>query len=238
MIKVNNVYKSYGDLSVLKGISQQFIEGKTTVIIGASGSGKSTLLRCMNKLEIINEGTISLNGKDISGIDHKDIIKDCAMVFQQFQLFSEMTVLENVTYALRKVKKIKKDEAEKIAIEALKMVNIHEKISVYPHNLSGGQKQRVTIARALVMEPKAILFDEPTSALDPEMVNEVLDEIKKLSLNGFTNIIVTHEMGFAREVADEIIFMDNGEIIEYGSPNEVFNNPKNKRTQDFLNKIL
>jgi polar amino acid transport system ATP-binding protein len=238
MINVNNIHKSYGQLSVLKGITHQFKEGKTTVIIGSSGSGKSTLLRCINKLETIDSGDVYLNNKNINEMNHKDIIKECAMVFQQFQLFSRMTVLENVTYALRKVKLMSKNEANEIALKALKMVNIHEKINVYPSKLSGGQKQRVGIARALVMKPKVILFDEPTSALDPEMVNEVLDEIRKLSNKGFTNIIVTHEMGFAREVADEVIFMDDGNIIEYGNPKEIFNQPKENRTKDFLNKIL
>ncbi|MDD4069009.1 MAG: amino acid ABC transporter ATP-binding protein [Candidatus Izemoplasmatales bacterium] len=238
MIKVENVTKSYGDLLVLKDISHNFLEGKTTVIIGPSGSGKSTLLRCINKLETINSGEIFFNERNIKEIKQKDVINECAMVFQQFQLFSQMTVLENVTYALRKVKKVDKLEAEKIAKKTLATVNINEKINVYPHNLSGGQKQRVAIARALVMQPKVMLFDEPTSALDPEMVNEVLDEIKKLSINGFTNIIVTHEMGFAKEVADEVIIMVDGKIIEFGTADEVFNHPKNQRTKDFLNKIL
>jgi len=238
MIKVNNIYKSFGDLSVLKGISHEFQDGKTTVIIGSSGSGKSTLLRCINKLESIDSGSVLLNEKDINSISHKDIINECAMVFQHFQLFSNMTVLDNVAYALRKVKRLDKKTADEIALKALKLVNIHEKVNVYPNNLSGGQKQRVAIARALVMEPKVILFDEPTSALDPEMVNEVLDEIKKLSKRGFTNIIVTHEMGFAKEVADEVIYMDQGLIVEYGSPEKIFNNPKEERTKNFFSKIL
>jgi polar amino acid transport system ATP-binding protein len=238
MIKVNDIYKSYSDLSVLKGISHEFQDGKTTVIIGSSGSGKSTLLRCINKLETIDSGSVILNGTSIDEMNHRDIINECAMVFQQFQLFSSMTVLKNVTYALRKVKHMDKDTADKIALKALKLVGIHEKINAYPHTLSGGQKQRVAIARALVMEPKVILFDEPTSALDPEMVNEVLDEIKKLAKRGFTNIIVTHEMGFAREVADEVIYMDEGLIVEYGTPEKVFNNPQEERTKNFLNKIL
>ncbi|QWC00153.1 amino acid ABC transporter ATP-binding protein [Mycoplasmatota bacterium] len=238
MIDVKNIYKSFGKVPVLKDISHQFKEGKTTVIIGSSGSGKSTLLRCMNKLETVDTGNIYLSNKNINAMTHKEIIKECAMVFQQFQLFSRMTVLENVTYALRIVKKMSKEVSNDIALRALKMVNIEEKMNVYPSKLSGGQKQRVAIARALVMEPKVILFDEPTSALDPEMVNEVLDEIKKLSNKGFTNIIVTHEMGFAKEVADEVIFMDNGIIIEYGHPQDIFNHPKEKRTKDFLYKIL
>lgn len=238
MINVKNVYKSFGDLEVLKDVSYEFKEGKTTAIIGSSGSGKSTLLRCLNTLESINDGEILLDGKSISEIKHSDLIKDIGMVFQSFNLFSNMTVLENVMYALTKVKKINKDDAKNLALDALSMVNVEDKIDQYPRNLSGGQKQRVALARALVMKPRVMLFDEPTSALDPEMVNEVLDEIKKLTHTGLTNIIVTHEMGFAKEVADEIIYMDEGRIVEYGPTKTFFSNPKEERTKQFLNKIL
>lgn len=238
MITVKELHKSFGDLHVLKGVSHTFKEGKTTVIIGASGSGKSTLLRCLNSLEKMDDGEISYDNINIDDIPSKEMANYAAMVFQQFQLFSNMTVLENVMYALLKVKKMDKIEAKSLAIKTLSMVNIQDKVNNYPNTLSGGQKQRVAIARALVMKPKVMLFDEPTSALDPEMVNEVLDEIKKLSKKGYTNIVVTHEMGFAKEVADEVIYMDDGMIVEYGKPSEVFNNPKEKRTQEFLNKIL
>lgn len=238
MVEVKNVYKSFGDLEVLKDVSHTFQKGKTTVIIGASGSGKSTLLRCINQLEELTSGTISVNGKDFTEYTHTELVNQVGMVFQQFNLFSNMTVLKNVTYALLKVKKISKEDAEKLAIETLKMVNIEDKIHAYPSTLSGGQKQRVALARALVMKPEIMLFDEPTSALDPEMVNEVLEEIKKLTHTGLTNIIVTHEMGFAKEVADEVIYMDEGKIVEYNNAFNFFNNPKQERTKQFLNKIL
>jgi polar amino acid transport system ATP-binding protein len=238
MIKVEKINKSFGDLHVLKDVSHTFLPGKTTVIIGASGSGKSTLLRCLNKLETIDSGTIILNDHNIDTYKPKDIIKEAAMVFQQFQLFSNMTVLDNVTYALKRVKKMSNEDAVALATDTLKMVNIYDKIDNYPHTLSGGQKQRVAIARALVMKPNIMLFDEPTSALDPEMVNEVLDEIKKLTHSGLTNIIVTHEMGFAKEVADEVIYMDDGMIVEYGQVDQIFNHPKEARTKQFLDKIL
>jgi len=238
MITIKNVYKSFGDLEVLKDISFEFTKGKTTAIIGSSGSGKSTLLRCINGLEQIQSGDILINDISTSKLNHKDLVKDVGMVFQQFNLFSNMTVLNNVMYALLKVKKMNKEDAKKLAIDALITVNVDDKINQYPRTLSGGQKQRVALARALVMKPEIMLFDEPTSALDPEMVNEVLDEIKKLTHTGLTNIIVTHEMGFAKEVADEIIYMDEGRIVEFGPAKDFFNNPKQERTKQFLNKIL
>lgn len=238
MVEVKHVYKSFGDLEVLKDVSHIFKTGKTTVIIGASGSGKSTLLRCLNQLETINKGTILLDDTDINEYKHTDLVGKVGMVFQQFNLFSNMTVLENVTYALIKVKKISKTDAKEQALTALRVVNIEEKALMYPSTLSGGQKQRVALARALVMKPEVMLFDEPTSALDPEMVNEVLDEIKKLTHTGLTNIIVTHEMGFAKEIADEVIYMDEGSIIESSDALNFFNNPQQERTKQFLNKIL
>ncbi len=238
MIKVSNVNKSFDSLHVLKDINYTFKEGKTTVIIGSSGSGKSTLLRCLNRLESIDSGELYLDSINTKDVTQKELTKRIGMVFQQFNLFSNMTVLRNVTYSLLKVKKMDKENAELKALEALKKVNVIDKINQYPNTLSGGQKQRVAIARALVTDVDVLLFDEPTSALDPEMVNEVLDEIKKLSKTGLTNIIVTHEMGFAKEIADEIIYMDEGCIIETGTPEELFNHPKKERTKQFLNKIL
>jgi len=238
MVEVKNIYKSFGDLEVLEDVSYKFKKGKTTVIIGSSGSGKSTLLRCINQLEDINNGEIIVDGKNILEYKHQDLVQKVGMVFQQFNLFSNMTVLDNVVYALRKVQKKDKETAKRMALEALRTVNVADKVNDYPNTLSGGQKQRVALARALVTNVDIMLFDEPTSALDPEMVNEVLDEIRKLSHTGLTNIIVTHEMGFAREVADEIIYMDEGKIIESGDAKSFFENPKEKRTIMFLNKIL
>ncbi len=238
MVEVKNVNKAFGDLQVLKKINYRFKKGKTTAIIGASGSGKSTLLRCINQLEEIDNGTIIVDGKNINEYKHPDLVSKVGMVFQQFNLFSNMTVLKNVTYALTKVKKLNKKEAEKLALAALETVNVADKKDNYPQTLSGGEKQRVALARALVIKPEVMLFDEPTSALDPEMVNEVLDEIKKLTKTGLTNIIVTHEMGFAKEVADEVIYMDEGMIIENGKAKEFFSHPKKARTKQFLNKIL
>lgn len=238
MIKIQNVYKSFGDLQVLKDISYTFETGKTVAIIGASGSGKSTLLRCINQLESMDSGTIEIDGTNIQSMKHTDLVQDVGMVFQQFNLFSNMTVLENVMYALITVKKMSKDAAKTLAVEALETVNVVDKVDQYPRTLSGGQKQRVALARALVHKPKIMLFDEPTSALDPEMVNEVLDEIKKLAHTGLTNIIVTHEMGFAKEVADDVIYMDDGRIIEAGPAKQFFLQPKQERTKQFLQKIL
>lgn len=238
MISVSNVYKSFGDLEVLNDVSYTFKKGKTTVIIGSSGSGKSTLLRCINQLEEINSGTITIDGINQQSYKHKDLVKKVGMVFQQFNLFSNMTVLQNVVYALTHVHNIDKNRAKMMALETLKTVNIQDKINQYPHQLSGGQKQRVALARAMVTNVEVLLFDEPTSALDPEMVNEVLDEIRKLTHTGLTNIIVTHEMGFAKEIADEVIYMDEGKIIEYGTSTAFFTNPQKDRTKQFLQKIL
>lgn len=238
MVEVKNVYKSFGELAVLKNVSYKFKTGKTTVIIGSSGSGKSTLLRCINELEKIDTGDILVDGKRISEYNHKDLVLKVGMVFQQFNLFSNMNVMRNVTYALEKVKKMNKKDALVIALDTLKTVSVDDKINQYPSTLSGGQKQRVALARALVTKPQVMLFDEPTSALDPEMVNEVLDEIRKLTHTGLTNIIVTHEMGFAKEIADEVIYMDEGMIIESGDAKAFFESPKEERTKKFLNKIL
>jgi polar amino acid transport system ATP-binding protein len=238
MLTVKNVYKSFGDLEVLKDINYTFEKGKTTVIIGASGSGKSTLLRCLNRLEEVDSGLITYQGKNIKDLNHKELVSHVGMVFQQFNLFSNMTTIDNVSYTLKRRLKIDKTTANDLAYDALKKVDVHMKKDVYPRALSGGQKQRVAIARALVTNVDVMLFDEPTSALDPEMVNEVLDAIKKLTHSGLTNIIVTHEIGFAKEVADEVIYMDDGKIIEYGTANELFQHPKHERTKQFLNKIL
>lgn len=238
MIELKNIHKSYGDLSVLQDVSHTFHKGETVVIIGASGSGKSTFLRCMNRLEEVDSGCIEIMGKNVKDYKQKDLALQVGMVFQGFHLFHHMTVLENVMYALVKVRKLSKKESEVRALNGLKNVGLSEKANVYPSKLSGGQKQRVAIARAMVMEPSVMLFDEPTSALDPEMVREVLKEIRKLSNTGLTNIIVTHEMGFAREVADKVVYMDEGKIIEYGSPKELFENPKEVRTKEFLQHIL
>jgi len=238
MIELKNIHKSYGDLSVLQDVSHTFHKGETVVIIGASGSGKSTFLRCMNRLEEVDSGCIEIMGKNVKDYKQKDLALQVGMVFQGFHLFHHMTVLENVMYALVKVRKLSKKESEVRALNGLKNVGLSEKANVHPSKLSGGQKQRVAIARAMVMEPSVMLFDEPTSALDPEMVREVLKEIRKLSSTGLTNIIVTHEMGFAREVADKVVYLDEGKIIEYGSPKELFEHPKEVRTKEFLQHIL
>lgn len=238
MIKVSNLHKSFGTLEVLRDVSYEFKKGKTTVILGASGSGKSTLLRAINQLIDFDSGTILFEEKDITKMKHQKLVARIGMVFQQFNLFSNMTILKNVMYTLVKVKGMSKANAKEKAIEALRKVNMVDKIDAYPKTLSGGQKQRVALARAMVLSPDVMLFDEPTSALDPEKVNEVLDEIKKLTQIGLTNIIVTHEMGFAKEVADEVIFMDEGMIIEAATKNDFFLHPKEKRTKEFLNKIL
>lgn len=238
MVEIRNMNKSFGDLHVLKNVSHTFKKGKTTVIIGSSGSGKSTLLRCINNLENIDSGEITFDGKNIDNYKHGDLVSRVGMVFQQFNLFSNMTVINNVIYALRKVKKMKKNEASSIAMKMLDTVNVQDKKNQYPSTLSGGQKQRVALARTLVMKPDVVLFDEPTSALDLEMVNEVLDEIRKLAHTGLTNIIVTHEIGFAKEIADEVIYMDDGKIVEYGDSDTIFNHPQKERTKKFLNNIL
>ena len=226
MIKINNLHKYFGDLHVLKGIDLQIDKGEIVAIVGPSGSGKSTVLRCMNLLEEPTEGEIIFEGKNI------------VMVFQKFNLFPHMTVLDNITLAPIKIKKLSKEDANKKAEILLDRVGLLDKKDAYPAQLSGGQKQRIAIARALAMDPDMMLFDEPTSALDPEMVKEVLDVIKELAKEGMTMAIVTHEMGFAKEVADRVIFVDHGKIIENDTPENVFNNPTNERTKEFLAKIL
>lgn len=240
MIRVSNLHKSFGKNDVLKGIDEHIKKGEVVVVIGPSGSGKSTFLRCLNLLEEPTSGKIVFEGNDITDkkVDINKIREKMGMVFQQFNLFPHKTVLENLTIAPIKVKGLSKAEAEKKAKELLERVGLSNKAKAYPASLSGGQKQRIAIARALAMEPDVMLFDEPTSALDPEMVGEVLNVMKDLAKEGMTMVVVTHEMGFAREVGDRIIFMDNGNIVEQGTPDEIFSNPKNSRTIDFLSKVL
>lgn len=240
MLYVNNLYKCFGETQVLKGIDEHIKKGEVLVLIGPSGSGKSTFLRCLNLLEKPTFGEITFEGKSITNkeCDINKIREKMGMVFQQFNLFPHKTVLENITMAPIKVKKISKEKAIEKAMELLAKVGLSDKANSYPSSLSGGQKQRIAIARALAMEPDVILFDEPTSALDPEMVGEVLNVMKQLAKDGMTMVVVTHEMGFAKEVGSRIIFMDNGKIIEKGAPNEIFFNPKNSRTREFLSKIL
>ena len=240
MIKIKNLEKTYGDLKVLKGISTDIKEGEVISIIGPSGSGKSTFLRCINRLEEPTNGEIDIEGENIVSpkVDINKIREKVGMVFQHFNLFPNKTVLENITIGPIKLKKTSQEEAEKIAISLLDKVGLADKKDVYPNKLSGGQKQRVAIARALAMNPKVILFDEPTSALDPEMIGEVLEVMKDLAREGMTMIVVTHEMGFARTVANRVFFMDRGTILEDGSPKEIFDNPKEERTKEFLDKVL
>jgi len=240
VIELKNVHKYFGHLHVLKGITNKVEQGEVVVIIGPSGSGKSTLLRCINYLEEPTEGEIVVDGIKLnhSATNINRVRQEVGMVFQSFNLFPHMTVLENITLAPKKVRKMPAAEAEEIARELLAKVGLSEKADAYPRQLSGGQQQRVAIARALAMRPKVMLFDEPTSALDPEMIGEVLDVMKQLARDGMTMVVVTHEMGFAREVGDRVIFMDDGRIIEEGKPEEIFQNPKNERTQAFLSKIL
>lgn len=240
MISVKNLVKSYGDHVVLDGVSEHIEKGEKVVVIGPSGSGKSTFLRCLNLLEEPTSGNIIFEGQDITDpkVDIDMVRRKMGMVFQQFNLFPHLTILENITLAPVMLKKMTKDQAKEKAMELLKRVGLEEKAEAYPVQLSGGQKQRVAIARALAMNPEIMLFDEPTSALDPEMVGEVLDVMKDLAESGMTMVIVTHEMGFAREVASRVIFMDQGIIMENGTPEEVFTNPKNERTKLFLSKVL
>ena len=240
MIEVKNLEKSFGKLRVLRGISETVKEKEVVCVIGPSGSGKSTFLRCLNLLEEPTGGEVFIDGEKINvpGVDIDQIREKLGMVFQNFNLFPHMTVLDNVTLAPVKVKGISRSAAENSARRILDMVGLSDKADAYPASLSGGQKQRVAIARALAMEPEVMLFDEPTSALDPEMVGEVLNVMKALAENGMTMVIVTHEMGFAREVADRVLFIDQGVIMEQGTPEELFNNPKNERTQSFLSKVL
>ena len=240
MIKVENLSKNFGKLKVLKNISTTINKGEIISIIGPSGSGKSTFLRCINKLEEPTEGHIYIDGMDLMDkkTDINKIRERVGMVFQHFNLFPNMTVLENLTLSPIMVKKESKEEAEKYALYLLEKVGLSDKANSYPTQLSGGQKQRIAIARALAMKPEVILFDEPTSALDPEMIKEVLDVMRDLAKEGMTMLIVTHEMGFARNVGNRILFMDNGEIIEDCSPKDFFENPTNERIKDFLNKVL
>lgn len=250
MIKVENIYKSFGSLEVLKDVSLEIAPGEVVVVIGPSGSGKSTLLRCINHLEKINSGRIYIDGKliglkEVNGklveAPAQEVYKmraNIGMVFQRFNLFPHMTVLENLMEAPILVKKMGKQEAEKLALQLLEKVGLSDKAESYPAHLSGGQQQRVAIARSLAMEPKIMLFDEPTSALDPELVGEVLAVMKDLAKEGMTMAVVTHEMGFAREMADRVIFMDEGRIVEEGTPAQIFNTPQHPRTKEFLAKIL
>lgn len=240
MIKINNLHKNFGKNEILKGITTTINKGEVVVIIGPSGSGKSTFLRCLNCLEKVNCGSIIFEGNEIT---NKNIEIDLhrqkmGMVFQNFNLFPHLTVLENITIAPIKVKKVEKNIIEQEAMELLNLVGLKEKANVYPSSLSGGQKQRIAIVRALAMKPDVLLFDEPTSALDPEMVGDVLDVMKSLAKNGMTMIVVTHEMGFAKEVSNRVIFMDGGIICEDASPKDIFENPKNPRTIEFLSKVL
>ncbi|QXE01313.1 amino acid ABC transporter ATP-binding protein [Terribacillus sp. DMT04] len=240
MISVKNLKKSFGELEVLKDINVEIQEKEVVVVIGPSGSGKSTFIRCLNRIEDITDGHVYIEGTDISNkkVNINKVRTDVGMVFQQFNLFPHKTVLQNIMLSPMVVRKWKKKDAENKALALLRKVGLEDKADVYPDSLSGGQKQRVAIARALCMEPKVMLFDEPTSALDPEMVGEVLEVMKQLAQEGMTMIVVTHEMGFAREVGDRVLFMDGGYIVEEAEPEEIFSNPKEERTQAFLSKVL
>lgn len=237
MIDVNELRKSFGHNEVLKGITTKISKGEVIAVIGPSGSGKSTFLRCLNLLETHNAGSIKIDGKEIGELE-SNLRKKIGMVFQHFNLFPHLTVLENITFAPQQVLKTSKKEAEKNALELLQAVGLSDKADAYPSRLSGGQKQRVAIARALAMNPEIMLFDEPTSALDPEMVKEVLQVMKNLVKTGMTMVIVTHEMGFAKEVADRVLFMDDGRLVEDEQPEIFFENPKTERAQVFLEKVL
>ncbi|WP_111572775.1 amino acid ABC transporter ATP-binding protein [Halanaerobium saccharolyticum] len=241
MIEINKLNKYFGDLHVLKDIDLKVKEGEVVSVIGPSGSGKSTLLRCLNRLEEPSSGDIIF--EDISIMDDEqhdinELRQKMGMVFQQFNLFNHMNVMENITLAPIKLKKINKNEAKKIALDLLEKVGLLNKADAYPSQLSGGQKQRIAIARALAMSPDVMLFDEPTSALDPEMVGDVLEVMKNLAAEGMTMVIVTHEMSFARDVADRVVIMDAGNIIEEGNPKKIFNNPEHPRAKDFLSRVL
>ena len=240
MIKVENLHKYFGKLEVLKGIDYEINEKEVVCVIGPSGSGKSTFLRCLNLLEEVTDGAIYIEGVKINDpkTNINDIRTEVGMVFQQFNLFPHMTVLDNITMAPMQIRKLKRADAEKLALDLLDKVGLRAKADSYPQQLSGGQQQRVAIAGALAMKPKIMFFDEPTSALDPEMVNEVLDVMKDLAKEGMTMVVVTHEMGFAREVGDRVLFMDGGYIVEEGHPDDVFGNPQNERTKAFLGKVL
>ena len=240
MIEIKNLNKSFGKNHILKGINTHIDKGQVVVVIGPSGSGKSTFLRCLNLLECPEEGDIIFEGEDITSkkTNINKVREKMGMVFQQFNLFPHKTVLENITISPIKVKKLSQEKANEIAMKLLKKIGLDDKASFYPSQLSGGQKQRIAIARALAMEPDVMLFDEPTSALDPEMVGEVLNVMKDLALEGMTMVVVTHEMGFAKEVGDRVMFMDEGKILEEGTPEDIFNNAKNSRTKDFLSKLI
>ena len=240
MIDVKNLYKSFGDNMVLKNISEHIYPGEKVVVIGPSGSGKSTFLRCLNQMEIPTDGTITFDGEDIT--DSKtniDLVRrKMGMVFQHFNLFPNMTIRKNITLAPVRTGLMKKAQADELAMQLLRRVGLEEKADAYPSQLSGGQKQRIAIVRALAMNPKVLLFDEPTSALDPEMVGEVLEVMKELAAEGMTMVVVTHEMGFAKEVASRVLFMDEGRIVEQGAPDVFFGNPQHPRLKDFLSKVL
>ena len=239
-ITVEGLNKSYGRLEVLHDVDLRIAEGEVVVIIGPSGSGKSTLLRCLNRLEAATSGRIVIDDRDITdkSVDINKVRERVGMVFQHFNLVNNMNVLRNLMLAPVDLKKADRAAAEQNAMEMLRRVGLSDKAQAFPHQLSGGQKQRVAIARALCMKPDIMLFDEPTSALDPEMVGEVLEVMKELARDGMTMVVVTHEMGFAREVADRVLFMDDGRILEEGTPSQLFGNPQNPRTRDFLNKVL
>ncbi len=240
MIRVKNLHKKFEDLMVLNGIDEHITQGEVVVVIGPSGSGKSTFLRCLNLLETVTEGEIYVDDELITApkVNVNQVRQKMGMVFQQFNLFPHLSIMDNITLAPVLLKKMTKEEARKRGQELLERVNLGEKANAYPAQLSGGQKQRVAIARALAMDPEIMLFDEPTSALDPEMVGEVLDVMKDLARSGMTMVIVTHEMGFAREVASRVLFIDQGVVMESGTPEEIFNNPKNERMKNFLSKVL
>lgn len=240
MITVNNLKKTFGDLEVLSGINEHINKGEVVVVIGPSGSGKSTFLRCLNLLETPTDGEIFIDGEKVNDpkVDVNRIRQKMGMVFQHFNLFPHLTIIKNVTLAPVLLKKMTKEQAHDKAIELLGKVGLADKADAYPSQLSGGQKQRVAIARALAMEPEIMLFDEPTSALDPEMVGEVLDVMKSLAKSGMTMVVVTHEMGFAKEVGTRVLFMDQGVVMESGNPGEIFDDPKNERTQKFLSSVL
>ncbi|WP_408955707.1 amino acid ABC transporter ATP-binding protein [Natroniella sp. ANB-PHB2] len=240
VIKVENLHKSFGDLEVLSGINEEIKQGEVVVVIGPSGSGKSTFLRCLNRLEEITSGKVWIDKEQINSpqVDINKIRQETGMVFQHFNLFPHKNIVQNITLAPVKVKGVEPNQAEDIAYDLLDKVGLRDKATAYPQQLSGGQKQRIAIARALAMQPKVMLFDEPTSALDPEMVGDVLEVMKNLAEEGMTMVVVTHEMGFAREVGDRVLFMDQGLIVEVGPPEQIFGNPQKDRTQEFLAKIL
>ena len=239
-VKVSGLHKSFGDLKVLQGVDLEIFEGEVVCLIGPSGSGKSTFLRCLNRLEKSTAGSIMVDDFEISDpkIDINKVRENIGIVFQQFNLFANKTAKQNITFAPVELKKMTKEEAEKKAEQLLRRVGMEDKADNYPHQLSGGQQQRIAIARALAMNPDIMLFDEPTSALDPEMVGEVLQVMKELAQDGMTMIVVTHEMGFARDVADRVIFMSDGVIVEEGTPEQIFDNPQQQRTKEFLSCVL